>query len=214
MTRPRILVGAILHETNTFNHVLTRLADFEGRYLCLDAASIRAELTGTATEMGGFMEAADARGWDAELAVAAACGPSGPLRRAGLADAQGDCSMRRALRWRAAGAAWRDGDRRRAPTPRARCWPICGRAWASRADRGHARHACQCQPPDGRRRRCLLPYETYPHVDHADCAAAAAAALERLLNQPPGPAGLPARRWCARRCWMPPITAAPTRRGR
>ncbi len=186
-TRPRILAAAILHETNTFNRVPTRLDDFAGRYLCLDAASVTERLSGTATEMGGFLEAADAHGWRLEPVLAAACGPSGPL----------------------AAADWADLKRRVLDVP--------GQFDGVLLDLHGAMVTADSDDPEGDllvelRRRvgsgtpivvtmdmhanlgpraagaadAIFPYETYPHVDHANCAGRAAAAMARLLDAPRG----------------------------
>ena len=185
MTRPRVLIGAILHETNTFNHIPTRLTDFEGRYLCLDDATIRARLTGTATEVGGFMQSAKRNGWDAELAVAAACGPSGPIvasdwqiLRDRLLDARGHFDgVLLALH----GAMVTEDD----PDPEGtlltdlRTRLGAGVPIVVTLDMHSNLSLRMVEAADA-----IFIYETYPHVDHADCAAEAATALKRLLRQP------------------------------
>lgn len=190
MAQPRILIGAILHETNTFNRVPTRLADFEGRYLCLDPASIRDRLAGTGTEMGGFLQAAETAGWEAVPVLAAAAGPSGPLAaadwqtlRARLLGAEGRIDgVLLALH----GAMVCDGEDD----------PEGGLLAALRARLGPSvpivttldMHA-NVSPRMAAAADALLPYETYPHIDHAACAERAAALLARLLAQAPARAG-------------------------
>ncbi|KPQ06634.1 MAG: hypothetical protein HLUCCA12_10130 [Rhodobacteraceae bacterium HLUCCA12] len=202
---PRVLIAAILHETNTFNHVPTRLDDFEGRYLCLDAPAIRERLGGTATEIGGFLQAASERGWHTELALAAAAGPSGPL------DA-GDWDT---LKSRLLTAAARQ--------------PVDGvllalhGAMVTQDDRdpeGTLLHALRQTLPPGTpvvvtldmhanvsprmvaHADAFFAYETYPHIDHAERAQDAAAALARLLALPPG------RRATRRALLRPPMLDA------
>lgn len=75
----RILLASLVHETNSFNRVLTPLDSFRGRYLCLDDASARERLAGSGTEMGGFIAACADRGWESRIAFAASAGPSGPM---------------------------------------------------------------------------------------------------------------------------------------
>ncbi|MCC5986520.1 MAG: M81 family metallopeptidase [Pararhodobacter sp.] len=187
MRRPRILIGAILHETNTFNHILTRLADFEGRYLCLDTATIRAQLTCTATEMGGFIQAADANGWDAKLAVAAACGPSGPIAaqdwqrlRGKLLDAPGPFDgVLLALHGAMVTEDESDPEGALLAELRARLGPSVPIVVTLDMHANLSRRMVEAADAH-------FVYETYPHVDHADCAALAAGALERLLEQPLG----------------------------
>lgn len=186
MKAPTILIGAILHETNTFNRVPTRLDDFEGRYLCLGPESIRSRLTGTATEMGGFLEAAGQFGWQPRLAVAAAAGPSGPL----------------------ASADWhwlKDQLLEQARHPVDGVLLALHGAMVTRDDsdpEGTLLAALREALPPGTpivvtldmhanvsarmvaHADALFAYETYPHIDHADCARAAASALARLLGLP------------------------------
>jgi microcystin degradation protein MlrC len=184
-SRPRILIGAILHETNTFNHVPTRLADFEGRYLCLDAGSIRDRLAGTATEMAGFMAAADRHGWQAELAVAAACGPSGPLveadwaaLKARLLDAKGPFDgVLLALHGAMVTAGSCDPEGDLLSALRDRLGPHVPMVLTLDM------HA-NVSPRMIAAGDAFFPYETYPHVDHVARASEAAGALARLMALP------------------------------
>lgn len=187
MTRPTILFGAILHETNTFNRVPTRLEAFEGRYLCLDADSIRARLTGTATEMGGFLAAADHHGWQPRLALAAAAGPSGPLaeedwqalqaRLLNAARAPVDGVL---LALHGAMVTAQDDDPEGALLEALRANLAPGTPIVVTLDMHANVSARMVAHADA-----LFAYETYPHVDHADCARDAADALARLLSLPP-----------------------------
>lgn len=182
---PRVLLGAILHETNTFNRVPTQLDDFEGRYLCLDAAGIRARLTGTATEMGGFIAAADQYGWQCELAVAAAAGPSGPLAvqpwqqlRDRVLEAQGPFDgVLLALHGAMVTQDDRDPEGTLLAALRARLGPQV--PIVVTLDMHANLSARMVAAADA-----LLPYETYPHIDHADIARTAADALARLMQRP------------------------------
>jgi microcystin degradation protein MlrC len=185
MTRPRILIGAILHETNTFNRLPTRLTDFEGRYLCLDAATIRERLTGTATEMAGFMAAAARYGWRVELAVAAACGPSGPLVAADWAALKGRLlhadgpfdGVLLALHGAMVTAASCDPEGDLVSALRDRLGPDVPIVVTLDM------HA-NVSPRMIAAGDALFPYETYPHIDHVERATEAAAALARLMALP------------------------------
>jgi len=186
MTAPQILIGAILHETNTFNRVPTRLEAFEGRYLCLDPETIRARLTGTATEMGGFLAAADQNGWRTTLALAAAAGPSGPL-------AADDWTVLRSRLLKAArgpvdgvllalhGAMVTEDDDDPEGTLLESLRAILppGTPIVVTLDM-HANVSARMVAHSD----ALFAYETYPHIDHADCARDAAGALARLLALP------------------------------
>ncbi|WP_436644347.1 M81 family metallopeptidase [Microbaculum sp. FT89] len=183
LKQKRVLAGAILHETNTFNAIPTRLADFAGRYLLYGTDAARARLAGTATEIGGLLRAADLHGWDIVVAVAAAGGPSGPLA---------------APDWAALKARLLDID-----------GPFDGVALALH---GAMVTEDSLDPEgellDGLRLRhgarvpivatldmhanvstrmvaaadAFFPYRTYPHIDHADCAIDAATALDALME--------------------------------
>ncbi len=75
---PRVLAAAFKHETNTFSPLPTDLAAYRAR--CLRYGSdVPAYFTGTATEMGAFIDAAQAHGWDLVHCVAADATPSGKV---------------------------------------------------------------------------------------------------------------------------------------
>ena len=77
---PRILAAAFKHETNTFSPLPTDLAAFGAR--CLrHGTDVPAYFTGTATEMGAFIDAAKHHGWDLVHSVAADATPSGKVTR-------------------------------------------------------------------------------------------------------------------------------------
>lgn len=73
-----ILLAEIMHETNTFNRFATTQQDFETRYW-LEGSDIPDRLRGTNTEVCGFLDAADERGWTVEHPIAASASPSGPM---------------------------------------------------------------------------------------------------------------------------------------
>lgn len=75
--RPRIAIGCIIHETNSFSQRPIRLEDFESRYF-LTGAELSG-LAGTNSEIAGFLDTAETQDWDAVPLLAASCGPSGPL---------------------------------------------------------------------------------------------------------------------------------------
>lgn len=78
MTKRRILLAEIMHESNTFNRIPTTLSDFESRYY-LTGGTIPATLAGTNTEICGFLDAAQDFGWDVTHPLAASASPSGPM---------------------------------------------------------------------------------------------------------------------------------------
>jgi len=190
MTR-RILIGAILHETNTFNIVPTTLADFAGRYLLFGTEAARDGLTGTATEIAGFLLSAEAYGWEPVVAVAAACGPSGPLAKAdwnrlkaALLEAEGPFDgIALALHGAMVTADSIDPEGDLLSTLRERHGdrvPI-----VATLDMHANVSARMVAAADA-----LFPYHTYPHVDHVERARDAADALMSLISaaasSPPG----------------------------
>lgn len=77
---PRILTAAFKHETNTFSPLPTDLAAYKARSLRY-GADVPAYFTGTATEMGAFIDAARHHGWDLVHSVAGDATPSGKVTR-------------------------------------------------------------------------------------------------------------------------------------
>ena len=78
---PRILTAAFKHETNTFSPLPTDLAAYAARSL-LYGNDVPSYFTGTATEMGAFIDVARERGWELVHSVAADATPSGKVTRA------------------------------------------------------------------------------------------------------------------------------------
>lgn len=76
----RVIAGRICHESHSFSVLPTTLADFAQMEL-LFGDDIRRLRTGTRSEMGGFIDGAQAYGWDVAWTVSANTAPSGPLTR-------------------------------------------------------------------------------------------------------------------------------------
>ena len=60
--KPRIAVGGIIHESNTFSEDKTDLQDFAGR-LITRGDEIFTEFATSAHEVGGYIEGAENLGW-------------------------------------------------------------------------------------------------------------------------------------------------------
>lgn len=84
----RVLAASLMHETNTFSRLATDLDAFRRRYDHRGDA-IPAAFRGTRSEMGAFLDAADAHGWTLVHPVAAAATPSGVVTRGAWADLSG-----------------------------------------------------------------------------------------------------------------------------
>ena len=76
--KPRIAVGGILHESNTFSSDLTQLDDFRGRSL-RRGDEIRDEFADSQHEVGGYIEGAEIHGLDLLYTVVASATPAGPV---------------------------------------------------------------------------------------------------------------------------------------
>jgi microcystin degradation protein MlrC len=77
-TKPRIAIGGILHESNTFSSDLTDLDDFEGRSLTR-GDEVLAEYATSAHEVGGFIEGGETYGFELVPTVVGNATPAGPV---------------------------------------------------------------------------------------------------------------------------------------
>jgi microcystin degradation protein MlrC len=74
---PRIAIGRISHETNTFSPVPTNYESFaEGRSGVFEGAPLLRHFRGSKTGLGGFLEVGEAEGWEMIGTVAADATPS------------------------------------------------------------------------------------------------------------------------------------------
>ena len=85
---PKVIIGGLSHETNAFCQRPTRLEDFRRRCL-LFGEEIPRVASGTNTEMGGFLQALEAHGWEPVFTALAAAVPSGKVEAEAEAAATG-----------------------------------------------------------------------------------------------------------------------------
>lgn len=78
----RIVTGCIEHETSTFTPVPTTWESFSERFGWLRGAAILEKFRGANTPTGGFIEGADAHGFELIPTISAEAHPSGPVPRA------------------------------------------------------------------------------------------------------------------------------------
>jgi hypothetical protein len=78
----RIITGAISHETSTFTTVPTTWESYRERFGYLHGAEILERFRQTNTPVGGFIEGADAHGFELIPTIFAEPHPSGPTPRA------------------------------------------------------------------------------------------------------------------------------------
>jgi microcystin degradation protein MlrC len=77
-TKPRIAIGGILHESNTFSSDPTDLKDFEGRSLTR-GDEVLAEYATSAHEVGGFIEGGATYGFELIPTIVGNATPAGPV---------------------------------------------------------------------------------------------------------------------------------------
>src|SRR4029079_18183481 len=100
MARPKLVLGMMMHETNTFSPVPTPLASFRP----LQGEAAIAEFTDTNTQLGGFLDVARRAGADIVVPVAGGAHPSGYVEKAGYEDMAEDIAG-------AGGEGWGTGGR-------------------------------------------------------------------------------------------------------
>jgi microcystin degradation protein MlrC len=81
MTRRKIVIAMMMHETNTFSPVPTPLDAF-GRMNAMSGPAAVAEMTGTNTQIGGFIGVAKEAGAEFTVPMAASAHPSGLVQKA------------------------------------------------------------------------------------------------------------------------------------
>ena len=82
MARRKIVIGMMMHETNTFSPVPTPLAAFRP----LAGASAIEEFRDTNTQLGGFLQVAQEMGAEVTVAIAAGAHPSGYVEKRAYED--------------------------------------------------------------------------------------------------------------------------------
>lgn len=75
---PKVFVGALMHESHGFCLRPTTMADYEA-YQLARGPGLLEMFSGSATELGGFLAAADTAGWAVVPGLAASAWPAGPL---------------------------------------------------------------------------------------------------------------------------------------
>ena len=187
-SRPRVLLGGVWHETNSFSPVATDLDAFR-RFLLVEGADMAAALGGTNTEIGGMLEAADAAGIALNPVCWAGAIPSGMVRRDALDDILGRLLARTA------------------PRPDGVLLALHGAMVAEGIDEADAYIVHRMREAVGPdvpivctidyhanvsaalvdAADLLIGYDTLPHVDMADRGREAALAIGRLLAGAPRP---------------------------
>lgn len=77
---PKVLIAGFKHETNTFSKLPTTLESYEARGL-YKGEEMRKALSGTNTEIAGFLDACERHGWEPVLGAAGDATPSGRVTR-------------------------------------------------------------------------------------------------------------------------------------
>jgi len=76
----KVLIAGFMHETNTFSGLATRMDDYQSRAFYQGHDVVR-QLKGTASEIAGFIDAAEKYKWDISTPVFANATPSGKVER-------------------------------------------------------------------------------------------------------------------------------------
>src|SRR5678809_207551 len=82
MARPKLVMGMMMHETNTFSPVPTPLASFRP----LAGAAAIEEFRDTNTQLGGFLQVAQKAGAEVVVPIAGGAHPSGYVEKAAYED--------------------------------------------------------------------------------------------------------------------------------
>lgn len=182
--RPRIAIGCIIHETNSFSRRPTRLEDFQSRYLLTGADLLG--LAGTNSEIAGFLDAADAQGWEVVPLLAASCGPSGPLTTGEwqelcnrLVQAMEQAGLVDGVLFGLHGAMMVEGDRDADGTLLSMLRSAFGTAPLVATLDMHA----NVSPLMVDRADALITYRAYPHVDQRQTGQRAGAVLAKYLGR-------------------------------
>lgn len=179
----RIVIAGMSHETNTFSPVRTDLARFSGGASAPPEGERAARIyRNTATCMGGFIAACEARGLEFSIPIAAGAAPSGPvdddayeyMAERIVASARGCDAMLLDLHGAMVTKSYEDGEgellrRIRAVAP--------GLPIAVALDM----HA-NLYPAMVENSTVIAGYHTYPHVDMDATARRAAEPLFRMLE--------------------------------
>ena len=92
-TRPRIAIGGIQHESNSFSSAKTTIADFERNHLTRGPEIVPA-WSASKHEAGGFIEGAQRFGFDIHPTLFAIATPSGPVTAAAFETLVGELTER------------------------------------------------------------------------------------------------------------------------
>ncbi len=77
----RVVIGSVMHETNSFSPVKTTIASFHvGRDDLIEGGEVVQHHRGTFTGLGGFIDVADAAGWQVVGTVSGHATPSGNVQ--------------------------------------------------------------------------------------------------------------------------------------
>ncbi|MFT8243572.1 M81 family metallopeptidase [Roseomonas sp. BN140053] len=193
---PRILLAAIKHESHTFNRFPTTLELFRRQGYLRDAA-VPARFRGTGSEMAGFLDVAEARGWEVSTPIAVSAGSGGRVTAEALGEFLSvlEEGLRRAapldgvlLALHGAMVAEDEDDPDGLILERVRAIVGPGVPVAATLD-PHAnlsdRMAAQAS--------ILVSYRTNPHVDHRETGQRAAELLARAIGEGARPATVVAR---------------------
>jgi microcystin degradation protein MlrC len=181
----KVLLAQFMHETNTFSHRETDTPAFRGFY-CYEGPALIPALRGTANEVAGFVDVAEAEGWELVPTVATFATPGGAVSDRAWTDFVGTIlriareqgpfdAVLLSLHGAMVRADGRDGDALLLHELRQIVGPDCPIAVTLDL---HANLA----PQMAEDAEILMSYKTFPHIDMRDTGAKAARALAEILR--------------------------------
>ncbi|MCK6449703.1 MAG: M81 family metallopeptidase [Alphaproteobacteria bacterium] len=194
---PRILIGQIKHETNTFSRVPTDLGSYRRRLLAF-GDEIAPLLSHTRTELAGFMAAGKRHGWEIVPTIAADATPAGKVTAATWAKLSGAVieGLERAGRVDGVllslhGAMVTEDQDDAEGDLLARVRQRVGPDVPVMATLDLHANVTEAMATNA---NVLISYRTYPHVDHIERAEQAAELMRRTLKGEIRPVSAVARR--------------------
>lgn len=193
-----VLTAEFLHESNTFKRGMTSLPAFANSELALGQTAIDGRRSAN-TELGGFLDVAEAKGWQLEHVISAHAEPGGPVSREAFEHIAGlICTSAHAQRSSISGILMalhgamvtefcEDGEGELLTRLRAIVGPDLPIAITLDL------HA-NATPLMARLANIIVSYKTYPHIDMRARGAQAATLLQSAMDGTTRPATLRAHR--------------------
>ncbi len=188
---PRIAVGGILHESNTFSRELTNLDDFRDGMI-RRGGEIESEFAHSAHEVGGYIEGAAKLGLELVPTIVASATPGGPVTDQALDSLTAELIERIQQAGRLDGLLLALHGAMVTESHPAGDAEVLRRLRAALGDElpivvTHDAHA-NVAPEEVRLSTALVTYKEVPHIDQRERGAQAAEIMARIVNDGVRPA--------------------------